>query len=249
MSTESSAIEVLRQAHERTLAAGSARILLCVAQSWPMPPMPQRRRGGLLRPVLKLGMFAGKRVWTLVTRDFDFGHREAEGVLDISGRRYMLDYGSYARLYADHREWDGRSGRSLSTLPPSCDQTPTPLWLLDLLAGITDVSDQGSDSVRGTSCRHLVAKTDLSRASPATPDGIVPPRVSRFEDLLALPVDAWVDDQHIRRLRLKTESPPEVRTETLDLWDHGTRLDGLDWTRLPTFRSPEEAADLAARDR
>ncbi|MEA2512675.1 MAG: hypothetical protein QOJ59_2162, partial [Thermomicrobiales bacterium] len=83
-----------------------------------MPTMPQRRRGGLLRPLTRLGKAAGKRLWTRAMGDFDFRRQEAEGVIDLAQRRYMLDYGHYARLFADGREWDGRSGRLLSTLPP-----------------------------------------------------------------------------------------------------------------------------------
>ena len=60
----------------------------------------------------------------------------------------------------------------------------------------------------------------------------------RFEDLLALPVEVWLDAQHVRRVRYR----PEHLTETLELWDFGVALDDLDWTRLPAFRSPDEAA-------
>jgi hypothetical protein len=56
-----------------------------------------------------------------------------------------------------------------------------------------------------------------------------------------LPAEVWLDDSHIRRVRFVSER----RIESLELWDFGASLEGLDWTRLPTFRSPERAARLA----
>jgi hypothetical protein len=51
----------------------------------------------------------------------------------------------------------------------------------------------------------------------------------------------WIDDLNIRRIAVCSAE----RTETLELWDFAVGLDDLDWTRPPTFRSPEEAAGLA----
>jgi hypothetical protein len=93
-----SAVEAIREARERTLAAGSARIELSTEYTWQMPPMPNRRRGGLARPLVNAGKAAGRRLWKLATRNFDWRHQQAEGVIDMAGRRYMLDYGSYALL-------------------------------------------------------------------------------------------------------------------------------------------------------
>lgn len=166
--------------------------------------------------------------------------------MDVAGRRFMLDYGSYARLYADGQLWHGRSGRRLATLPAHelpPDATPaTPLWLLDLVAGIFEASDTGGgQEVRGAACRHLSATTDLSRATKATPGGIGVPARKRFEDLLSMPVELWLDDTHIRRVRFSSQEANEHRSEALKLWDFGVALDEFDWTRLPTFRSPDEA--------
>jgi len=71
--------------------------------------------------------------------------------------------------------------------------------------------------------------------------GIAAPARTRFEDLLALPVEVWIEDTQIRRIRFSFEGI-EQHTDTLELWDFGVSLDDLDWTRLPTFRSPDEAA-------
>jgi hypothetical protein len=115
------------------------------------------------------------------------------------------------------------------------------LWLLDLLAGLTVATDEGGADVRGTACRHFSTTVDVSRASNVTPGGVAVPRLRRYEDLLALPVAVWIDDEHVRRVRFRAED----RIDTVELWDFGVSLGDLDWTRLPTFRSPEEAAAVA----
>lgn len=232
------AIEVIAEAHERSRAAASARIELFTDHTWEMPPMPKRRRDGLMRPVTSAAKAAGKRLLKAATRNFNFRHQTAEGVIDLQGRRYMLDYGSYARLYSNGKEWSGRSGRRLCTLPPDEQELPTPLWLLDILAGLTAATEEGAEHVRGTACRRFSATVDVSRASKVTPGGVAVPPLGRFEDLLALPAEVCIDHEHVRRVRFR----PEHRVETLELWDFGVSIDELDWSRLPTFRSPEEAA-------
>ena len=110
---------------------------------------------------------------------------------------------------------------------------------MDLLAGVTSAEEAGLEDVRGTSCRHLVATADLGRASQATSGGMPVRGGKTFDELLALPVEVWIDESFIRRVRF---APKAGDADTLDLWDFGTPLDDLDWTRLPTFRSPSEAA-------
>jgi hypothetical protein len=234
-------IELVADSHTRTMAAATARIELLIDHTWEMPERPRRRRGGLLRPVTSVAKATGKRLLKAATRRFDVRHQSAEGVIDFRHRRFMLDYGHYARLYADGKEWSGRSGRRLSTLPPDEQKPPGPLWLLDLLAGLTVATDDGSDDVRGTACRHFSASVDVSRASSVTPGGVAVPGLRRYEQLLALPVEVCIDDEHVRRVRFRGED----RTDTVELWDFGVSLADLDWTRLPTFRSPEEAAAVA----
>jgi hypothetical protein len=57
----------------------------------------------------------------------------------------------------------------------------------------------------------------------------------------------WIDDQHIRQVRFEDRrkvhpSPDQggssAKILTLELWDFGVRVRGLDWSRLPTFLSP-----------
>lgn len=241
MDDDGAATRAIAAAHTRTRAAGSARIELLTDFTFEMPPTPGRWRGMLLRPMISVARAAGRRLLKAVAPGFDFRHQTAEGVIDLLGRRYMLDYGSYARLYADGREWEGRSGRLLATLPPNAQELPSPLWLLDILADLTGATEEGTEDVRGTVCRRFRANVDLSRAAKVTPGGVAVWTVGRFDGMLTLPVELCLDDEHVRRVRVL----PEHGTETLELWDFGVSLGGLDWSRLPTFRSPEEAAEVA----
>jgi hypothetical protein len=235
----SAVLAALEHAREQTLAAGSARIELAF-ESIRRTNAGSEGRQRVIGPVLDAAGSGARRVFGAIGRDFR--QRVAEGLLDLAQRRYLLDYGYYALLYTDGTEWDGRSGRPIATLPPNTDPVPTPLWLVDLLAGVVAVSDCGAEDVRGVRCDHLSARADLSRA-PGTIQvlrTIPPPRSS--EELQALPLDVWLDGSHIRRVRFTSEVGRKQRRETLELWDFGVPLDDLDWTRLPTFRSPDEAA-------
>jgi hypothetical protein len=201
--------------------------------TWEMPPRTRRRQGGLLRPIRSLASAAGRSLLRRVSRKLDFRHLSAEGVLDLQARRYMLDRGGYARLGADGKEWGGPTGRPVPTRAADVANWPTPLWLIDVLAGLTAATPKGTEDVRGTPCRRFDVIVDLSRASKFTPGAVAAPKVGRFEDLLALPIEVWVDDQHVRRVRFSQDG----RIDTLELWDVGVPLEDLDWTEFHAFRS------------
>lgn len=241
MDTSRPAVEALEDARAQTLASGSARIEFTTEHLGRLPPMPPREHGAIRTAVGGAAKVVGKRLWKLASRHLDWRHHQAEGVIDFTRRRYMIDYGSYAALYAQRREWSGRSGRRIDTLPDLACELPTPLWLIDVLAGVTHADDAGIEEIRGDACRRLAVTTDLSRASQLTNDGVGVPSTGRFDDLLALPLDVWIDDRHVRRVRFVSKD----RAETAELWDNGASLDSVDWTRLPTFRSPHEAAAAA----
>lgn len=160
---------------------------------------------------------------------FDFRQLDAEGVIDFSERRYMLETAGFGRLYADGRQWSGASGREIAALPAERNNEPTPLWLVDLLSGVMEAHEEGTESVGGTPYRRFAAKTDLSRVSRETPGSVAVPKVAKFDELLAFPLEVWIDESHVGRIRAKLG----VRTETLELWDFGTPVDELDWARLP----------------
>jgi hypothetical protein len=92
-----------------------------------------------------------------------------------------------------------------------------PLGLLMLLQGTTRARYVRDETVRGTPARVIAVRT-----GPAD-------------------LTVWVDDQHVRRIRL--EGRDSIRwasvswTATLELWDFGVPVDSLDWSRLPSFRA------------
>jgi hypothetical protein len=232
---------------ERTLAAPSARVELHKEFRVSMAEWqrPSGWHGRVLRFALKTGKLLLHAGWTLATRHLkttrglEFGHMIGEGIAEPARGRYMIDFGSFAELHAAGKTFGGRSGRSLQTLHPGpySDRVGDVLWLLRLLPGVMGATLDGTDTLRGTASRRFAAHVDLERASAATGDGLRPPPVERFEDLRALPVTVWIDGQHVRRIRFESR-PPARLLATVDLWEFGVPVGGLDWSRLPTFRSP-----------
>jgi len=229
----------------RTLAARSARIVVRedFDHSYLKRSERRRRQGGLLRPVGKLGRLVLRAAWKRATRDLNFGHLVGEGVLQPSAGRYMVDYGSWAVLYRDGDFFGGRSGRRLETLDPwHAFHQDEVLWLLRLMRGATEARVEGHETLRETRCAKLTARVDMARASALHDGRLRAPAVEHFEELLALQVAVWTDDRFIRRLRFDYEQKKQL---TLELWDFDVPTDELDWSRLPTFKSPEEAAYYA----
>ena len=82
----------------------------------------------------------------------------------------------------------------------------------------TDARQAGAEAVRGTMCRKVAVRAGSAELT------------------------VWIDDDHIRRVRYAEGAPgPDtavVRSWTLELWDFGVPADSLDWSRLPSFRTP-----------
>jgi hypothetical protein len=146
-----------------------------------------------------------------------------DGVIDFRGRRYLL-FGAYAQIYANGELRGGAPGRSLSSLPRSKNRPVVPLSLLDLLDGMRDAGESGTEILHGVSCRRLTPELGASQTLPshwsADPDELRP--------------EVWVgEDGYIHRAQVHAMD----RTQGLELWDFGVPLDHLDWTRLPTQQS------------
>ncbi|MBN9738483.1 hypothetical protein Ae168Ps1_1496 [Pseudonocardia sp. Ae168_Ps1] len=159
----------------RTVAAGPARITLHMDFSRNREAVEEgpRRRGIL--PAL------ARAVVRRLPRELD-----AEGVLDVAGRRAMFDQGHMAAVQLGDRVWSGRPGRTLDSLPSgTAPELVTPLRLFDRLATVTAVEDRGPDD----GLRHVTATTD---GSPE-------------------PVEVWLDT-HVRRIR----AGRDATTMTLD---------------------------------
>jgi hypothetical protein len=231
--------EIVRNAR-RTLSADSARIELArdIDFQWTENRGRGRRRGGLLRQAGKALKAAGKAGWKAFLRRHDFRHQTAEGMIEPRARRHMLDYGGWAEMLKDGVWWAGPSGQPLSDLDPDRHRHGLDVWwLLDALLGTTAADDRGEEDVRGTACRRLHAAIDLSRASDAAP-GLRVPTVECFQDLLALPIEVWIDDAHVRRVRFREGLTPGETTTMLELWDFGVATGDLDWSRLPALGPP-----------
>lgn len=216
---ETGAVEAIMDALSRTRAAGTARIMMSRgARDVSLPPeQPSLRSTGLLFPLVRLARWFVKN---------EARARDAEGVIDFARRRYMIDFGGYAVLHVDGRQWAGGSGGRLRRLQAEKPRATVPLWLPDLLDGVRAATEVGVEPVRGTSCRHFNADVDPAHASSVL-SGDWP------TDLGEQPVDVWIDDAHVRRIGAWVQA----RAQTLELWDFGLSVEELDWTRLPAFRA------------
>lgn len=244
-----SGVEAVREVvacAERTLAAPSVRIELHQEFGFWQAEWPRRPgwRGSVLGLAVKTGGLLLGAGWRLfirrgANRGLPFGQMVGEGIAEPARGRYMIDFGSVAQLYAGGKIFGGRSGRPVEAAYPLLrgQRVGEVLWLLRLLPGTTDASLDGTETIRGTACRRLAAHVDVERASAASEEGLRPPPVDRFEELRAVPVTVWIDGQHVRRVRFE-RGPPARQVTTLDLWEFGVPTGDLDWSRLPTFRSP-----------
>ena len=241
---ERSALDELRECAERTLAAGSARIQVAFDMDAALPERKPRRRGGLLRPLLRPAGAAGRWGWNYVAETWS--SFRFDGFVEPVRRRHMLAaekaaaVRNWAELEQDGKSFSGRPGQPIAALDPVRGRGFTDVWfLLDSLRGLEVATAEGEDVVRGTPCRRLAARVDLARASAAVPNGIHPPSVDRFEDLLSLPFTVWIDGTHVRRVRFEEAQPS--RSWQIELFDFGVSTEGLDWSRLPSFGARDEA--------
>ncbi|MHA6802621.1 hypothetical protein [Salinifilum ghardaiensis] len=200
--TDALSLTQLRDAVDRTVAAGAARVTLHLdfAQNRAKFDAAVPRRRGILPALTRA-----------IIRRLPKG-LDAEGFLDLAGRRAMFDEGRLALLQLEDRVWTGRPGRTLDSLdaeaPP---QFVTPLWLFDTLTDVTALEDHGVDDDPTRPWRHITART-TAQGNDET-------------------VEVWLDDTHIRRLRLGRD------TTTMTLDEFGVDADELDWTRLPSYQA------------
>ncbi len=199
-------------------------------------PPEQRRSGarGLARRLLGALVHEGT-------------HIAGEGFAEPAARRYMIDCGGLGGFVC--REGiveQGRHGWRLGRPRGESDQVVAMHWLWPLwaLTGTVTARVVGTEVVRGVSCQRLIVEVDLARALEAGGNGWP----SSFRPGAGAPATAalavWIDDHHVRRVRF-TESPhgevspePEgradrVSTVDVELWDFGTSVARLDWSRFP----------------
>lgn len=242
MTNEDAAAEVLSCAAQ-TLLAASVKVVWREDWAFHPPEDVRRRRGGLLAPLLIVGIRLAKAAWKRATRDVHPGHLVAVGILEPRTGRYMIDFGSFAQLYDGTQMFGGRSGRRLATLDPFRElRRPDVCWALHALLGTTHAVLEGEDALHGTPCARMGVRIDLTKASAANRNGLRSPVFELREQSRALPATVWIDGKHVRRVDFPGI---ESRDLSLELWDYGVPTDDVDWSRLPTFKSPEEAASMA----
>jgi len=214
----------------RTLAAPSARIQIRDDTDLGRDPVPALRRPLRRRPGL-LGRLTRRAARGALGRvapgtdpaglGDDFLHQFGAGFIDLADGRYLVDFGGYAQALVDGRRFGGLSGEPLGPryeLRPHKFRRDDPLDALRKLQRATAARWAGSERVRWTTCRVITATVGADEFT------------------------VWVDRRHVQRFRTVERGSGRharaTRTETVELWDFGVPLDELDWSRLPSFRTP-----------
>jgi len=213
-----------------TLAASSARIEIRTDTDLGRDPVPALRRPLRLRPGLigRLTRRAARSALARVAPGADpaelrdhFVHQFGAGFIDFADARYLVDFGGYAQALVDGRRFGGLSGGPLGPryeIRPYKFRRDDPLDALRRLQSATAARWAGHERVRWTTCRVVTAAVG--------------------EDEFTV----WIDGRRVQRFRTVERGsdryPLATRTETVELWDFGVPVDELDWSRLPTFRSP-----------
>lgn len=136
-------------------------------------------------------------------------------------------------------------GDAIATIPEEPAHALSPLWLFALLRGVTGAVEVGTDQAPGRRCRRLRATIDLARVSGAVPYNMPLPPGICFEELGALPLDLWLDEEgYVRRIRFKHRLfGRDSQTYSPEPFDFGTRDKG-DWSRLPLLKDPRTGSRL-----
>jgi hypothetical protein len=214
----------------RTLAASSARIEIRTDTDLGREPVPGRRRPLRRRPGLvgRLTRRAARAALGRVAPGTDPGeagglflHQLGTGFIDFAGRRYLVDFGGYAQALVDGVRFGGLSGEPLGPryeIRPYKFRRDDPLDALGKLQRATTARWAGHERVRRTACRVVTAAVGADEFT------------------------VWIDGQHVQRFhtveRGSDRYPLATRTEAVELWDFGVPVDSLDWSRLPSFRTP-----------
>ena len=214
----------------KTLAAPSARLQIRDDRETGRDPVPARRRYLRRRPGLlgRLTRRAAKAALGRVAPDSTPGelrelflHQFGAGFIEPAAGRYLIDFGGYAQVLVDGRRFGGLSGEPLGPryeIRPYKHRRDDPLDVLGRLQRATAARWVGHERVRWTTCRVVTAAVG--------------------EDEFTV----WIDDRHVQRFqtvqRGSDRYPVATRAETVELWDFGIPVDSLDWSRLPSFRSP-----------
>jgi hypothetical protein len=208
----------IRRALDRTFAGGCVRVAHGYAFKPPHRTRRPRRRGGVLRPLMKAGSAAAKRAFDSIVQHPVRGH----GVVDLGNRRCAIEYKGYGEVIIGDRGWHGAAGDDIAAAEESQFGDLHPLLALELLRGAVDVTPAEDGEVR-VDCDVLAA----AEASGA--DLRVPSSADRVSRLRRLPIYIRLDDEgHISAVRHELE----FGSFTLDVVERG--IPAPDWTRIPS---------------
>jgi hypothetical protein len=234
-------------AAERTVAAGTARILAAWSSGSPLPEAPDRRCEGVADFVARRARVLQSLVFTdgLTAKAIEHSHGDP-GFLERVQHVEMI----YDGANAYNRVADSWTGFFL-TDPSGPRGVTDPLWPLDALFGANDdavLTD--SEVVRGVSVTRCRLTVDLARADAALSAGVSVPS-GPYRSLAALPVQLWLDVTGLAR-RISVCSEPTDATEKqvwsiVELWDFGVAVD-ITPPRRDEVLPPAEAYRLAEED-
>ncbi len=221
-----------------TLDEPGARIGIRLVMELPWVEAPgtprEQRRGGI-------GGVARRLLGTLL---HDATHVAGEGFAEPAARRYMVDAGTLGGFVCRAGAVvQGRHGWRVSPLPAPSDQAVIMhwLWALWALTGAVAARPVGPEEVRGTACQHLIVEVDLTRALEAGGEGWPATFRPGPEAPAAAALAVWIDEEHVRRVRFGYSASGDVSpqlvggfaTVEVELWDFGTSVANLDWSRIP----------------
>jgi hypothetical protein len=211
-------------AAERTVAAGTARLLAAWSQGSSVPEQADTRCEGIAD-------FAARRarVWqvpffTAGLASELIGQRAADSddQAALGEPQEMIYDGANAYVHvADN--WTGfflgdRGG------PRSVND---PLWPLDALFGARGAVEIGAEVVRGAAATRYRVTIDLAQADAALPAGVTVP-AGPYRALSQLPGEVWLDSAgRSRRIAVVTDPPVghDSIWSILELWDLGVSAD------------------------
>lgn len=222
-------VDVVRGALERIASRGVARVEL--RSSINVIEVIRGFPGGWMRWPLERVMKGREELFRRV-------ETHQVGALDFRGHRWTgthPDLPAQAGLIVGNRRWTGASGTPVASLSARwISPVLNPVWLFDLVRGVTEARAGDEEVLGGLSCRRLSVRASLSRANQAAPYDMalkVAERNEVWADLERIPAEVWVDaGGGIRRLRYEGGGGGHVAA-TLDVLD-SSRDQPVDWSRL-----------------
>lgn len=256
MPSDADALEEVLNALTRTVSRGTARIAFHVELSDGLDDMPKsgvspRPEGSALqRPRQRLSQQPGRLCsWVLLR----FARRllnkispiYAVGIIDFAEHRCLYHPAGKARvmMVVGDRSWEGTPGTAVAGLSATPASPFQPLWVFDLVRGVTEAQPIGDAELSGRRCRGFFARADLNRAADAASyDVAVPVKVNQIGELKRIPMTVWVDDEgYIRRI---WQSNP---TSRLELIEFGIAAPS-DWSVLHGIATKEPPQRCARHD-